>query len=263
MTKLLFGTVADISTLKINEEIFENPDDNVYYLIDCGDAFDHVSVSFELDSHATSSHLASFEISVPTPGIYSEDITVVSADSTNTRTYHVVIEKRFDEDIIVQKYNNVLLVNNNPGTNGGYHFTAFKWYKNSQLVGTGQYYSVGNEASDKLDPDARYFVEMETEDGDLLQSCELSVSFSVSFSLNVAPNPVKAGNIVHVATTYTPGMLEGMNITVKDIYGGTVMQTRARRNTSQITLPSSLAPGTYVVTTEAGGVVLSSKIIVQ
>ncbi len=201
---------------------------------------------------------------VPTPGIYKEDIKVVSADSTQTRTYHIVVEKRFDyNDIVVKKYNNVLLVNNNPETNGGYHFSAFSWYKDGVLVGTDQYYSAGDDISDQLDLDAQYSVEMETEDGDLLQTCMFNVSYSEVFSLQVAPNPVKSGDIINVATTYSPEMLGNMNIIVKNISGGTVLQTRSRSNANHIVLPSSLAPGTYIVTTVAGGVELSAKIIVQ
>ncbi len=257
-------TIADISVLRINDEVFENPDDNIYYLIDCGATLDYVSISFELDSYASSSHLASFEMPVPTPGIYKEDIKVVSADSTQTRTYHIVVEKRFDyNDIVVKKYNNVLLVNNNPETNGGYHFSAFSWYKDGVLVGTDQYYSAGDDISDQLDLDAQYSVEMETEDGDLLQTCMFNVSYSEVFSLQVAPNPVKSGDIINVATKYSPEMLGNMNIIVKNISGGTVLQTRSRSNANHIVLPSSLAPGTYIVTTVAGGVELSAKIIVQ
>ncbi len=203
-------------------------------------------------------------MSIPNPGIYQEDIMVVSADGSQNRTYHVVIEKRFNfDDIIIQKYDNVLLVNNNPDTNGGYRFIAFNWYKNGILVGTGQYYSAGDDASDQLDLDAKYSVEMETEDGDILQTCEFGVTYSNVFSLKVSPNPVKSGSIVNVVTTYSPNMLEDMNIRVRDIYGGIVMQRRVRSNSSQITLPPSLAPGTYIVTTEAEGVELSTKIIVQ
>ncbi len=258
------STVADISILRINGETIENPDENIYYLVDCGDTLNYVSMSFELESYATSSHLASFKMATPVPGIYNEDITVVSGDSSKTRTYHVMVEKRFNfEDIIVQKYNNILLVNNNPETNGGYRFSSFNWYKDGQLVGTGQYYSVGDDVSDQLDWDAEYSVEMETEDGELLQTCEFAAPYSTSFNLKVAPNPVEAGSIVNIATTYTPDMLKDMNITVKNLYGRTVMQQRAGSNTSWITLPPSLAPGTYIVTTEAGGVVLSTKVIIQ
>ena len=257
-------SVADISVLIINGEAIENPDEDVYYLLDCDYNLDYAAVSFELDSFATSEHLASFEMSIPNPGIYQEDIMVVSADGSQNRTYHVVIEKRFNfDDIIIQKYDNVLLVNNNPGTNGGYRFIAFNWYKNGVSVGTGQYYSAGDDASDQLDLDAKYSVEMETEDGDILQTCEFGVTYSDVFSLKVSPNPVKSGSIVNVVTTYSPNMLEDMNIRVRDIYGGIVMQRRVRSNSSQITLPPSLAPGTYIVTTEAEGVELSTKIIVQ
>ena len=258
------GTTANISVLTINGAVFENPDDEIYYLIDCGDNREYVSVSLTLEANATSPHLLEFGMEIPGPGLYREIVPVISADGTNTRTYRITIEKRFDfENIVIQKYNNVLLINNNPETNGGYHFTAFNWYKDSQLIGTGQYYSAGDNTSDQLDLNAMYSVEMETEDGDVLRTCEFTATYSNIFSLKVAPNPVVSGSTIDVTTTYTTAMLADLKITVRNLYGAVVMQERSGNNNSRITLPSSLTPGTYVVTTKAGGVELSTKIVVQ
>ncbi len=256
-------TIADIRVLKINESTYENPDGYIYYLLDCDYASDNVSVTFELEPYATSSHISSFEIAIPKPGIYNENILVLSADSSKTRTYQIVIEKRFNfDDIVIQKYNNVLLVNNNSETNGGYHFTSFNWYKDGQLIGTGQYYSAGDNASDQLDLDAEYAVEMITDDDDVLKTCEFTVAYNV-FSLGVAPNPIKSGSTIDVTTTYTPDMLADMKITIYNLNGAMIMQERSGSNNSRITLPSSLTPGTYVVTTKARGVELSTKIVIQ
>ncbi|MGG5506522.1 MULTISPECIES: hypothetical protein [unclassified Myroides] len=57
-------------------------------------------------------------------------------------TYVVHIEKRMDAThLIYEKYNNVLLVNNNKETNGGYVFKAYEWFKNGVSVGTKQSYA--------------------------------------------------------------------------------------------------------------------------
>nr|WP_321485466.1 T9SS type A sorting domain-containing protein [uncultured Draconibacterium sp.] len=255
---------ATIHELTINGEVYDRPDNNIYYLIDCNDERDKVEIDFSTEANATGNTGLNFEIETPTPGIYRKEIQVTSQDDTNTRTYRVVVEKRFNyEDIVIQKYNNVLLVNNNPETNGGYRFTSFNWYKDGVLIGTGQYYSVGDNASDQLDLNAMYSVEMETEDGDILSTCESSITLKSAFVLKVAPNPVHSGSTIDVTTTYSTEMLTDLKITLSNLYGLQVMQEASGSNNSRITLPSSLTPGTYVVSTKAGGVELSTKIIVQ
>ena len=258
------GAIANISILSIEENTYENPDSEIYYLIDCEDESNQVAVTFTPDAYATSPHVREFNIEIPGPGLYNEEINVVSEDGINTRTYRIVVEKRFNyNDIVIQKYNNVLLINNNPATNGGYRFTAFNWYKDGGLIGTGQYYSVGDNVSDQLDLNAKYSVEIETEDGDVLRTCDFTVSYSNIFSLKVAPNPVRSGSTIDVTTTYSTEMLSDLKISVSNLYGVEVMQEMSGSNNSRITLPSSLTPGTYVVSTKAGGVELSAKIIVQ
>ena len=263
-TMTIESSDASIHSVTINGVTYDSPDQEIYYLIDCNDEKDKVEIDFSTEANATGNTGLNFEIETPTPGIYRKEIQVTSQDDTNTRTYRVVVEKRFNyEDIVIQKYNNVLLVNNNPETNGGYRFTSFNWYKDGVLIGTGQYYSVGNNASDQLDLNAIYSVEMETEEGDLLSTCESSITLKSAFVLKVAPNPVHSGSTIDVTTTYSTEMLTDLKITVSNLYGLQVMQEVSGSNNSRITLPSSLTPGTYVISTKAGGVELSTKIIVQ
>ena len=263
-TMTIESSDASIHSITIKGVTYDSPDQEIYYLIDCNDEQDKVEIDFSTEANATENTGLNFEIETPTPGIYRKEIQVTSQDDTNTRTYRVVVEKRFNyEDIVIQKYNNVLLVNNNPETNGGYRFTSFNWYKDGVLIGTGQYYSVGENASDQLDLNAMYSVEMETEDGDILSTCESSITLKSAFVLKVAPNPVHSGSTIDVTTTYSTEMLTDLKITVSNLYGLQVMQEVSGSNNSRITLPSSLTPGTYVVSTKAGGVELSTKIIVQ
>ena len=263
-TMTIESSDASIHSITINGVTYDSPDQEIYYLIDCNDEQNKVEINFSTEANATGNTGLNFEIETPTPGIYRKEIQVTSQDNTNTRTYRVVVEKRFNyKDIVIQKYNNVLLVNNNPETNGGYRFTSFNWYKDGVLIGTGQYYSVGDNASDQLDLNAIYSVEMETEEGDLLSTCESSITLKSAFVLKVAPNPVHSGSTIDVTTTYSTEMLTDLKITVSNLYGLQVMQEVSGSNNSRITLPSSLTPGTYVISTKAGGVELSTKIIVQ
>ncbi len=255
---------ATIHELTIGDVVYDNPEEIIYYQIDCNDGALSVTLNYSTETNASSSEDREFIVNAPVPGIYEETINVTSEDETKTETYRVVVEKMFPyEDIVVQKHNNILLVNNNPETNGGYYFTEFNWYKDGELIGTGQYYSAGSQSTDQLDENANYSVEMTDEKGDVLHTCDFGVALSDAFNLSVAPNPVRAGSTVIVTTTYNDEMLSDRKITISNMQGTPVFQENSATNSSHITLPSSMASGTYVVTTKAGGVELSKKIIIQ
>ncbi len=255
---------ATIHELTIGDVVYDNPEEIIYYQIDCNDGALSVTLNYSTETNASSSEDREFIVNAPVPGIYEETIDITSEDETKTETYRVVVEKMFPyEDIVVQKHNNILLVNNNPETNGGYYFTEFNWYKDGELIGTGQYYSAGSQSTDQLDENANYSVEMTDEKGDVLHTCDFGVALSDAFNLSVAPNPVRAGSTVIVTTTYNDEMLSDRKITISNMQGTPVFQENSATNSSHITLPSSMASGTYVVTTKAGGVELSKKIIIQ
>ncbi|KOH42808.1 hypothetical protein NC99_43650 [Sunxiuqinia dokdonensis] len=255
---------ASIHSFTIKGEDFVQPDLEFYYRMDCDEQETSVSINYSTDANASSSETNPLVIETPGPGIYRKSVTITSQDESQQQTYHITVEKgfRFDE-IIEQKYNNVLLVNNNPDTNGGYRFTSFKWYKNGQLISTGQYYSAGDDASDRLDPNASYSVELTTTDNQVLRTCEFNIELNSAFALTASPNPVRAGSTIEVVTNYSNNMLVDRTVQITSLYGAPILREVSASNETTITLPNSMAPGTYVVTTVASGVVLNTKIIVQ
>ncbi len=255
---------ATIHELTINGEVYDRPDNNIYYLIACNDDIQSVEINLSSETNSNSSESDVFVINTLAPGIYKKDIEITSQDGSQTEGYNITIEKRFSyEDIIVRKFNNVLLINNNPETNGGYHFESFEWYKDGVLIGTDQYYSAGENSTDQLDLDANYSATMTTQEGDVLQTCDFIISKENVFTMVVSPNPVSAGSFIDVTTNFTTEMLDKMTIRVSNLYGTTVLETASGTNKSNINLPATMTPGTYVVRTKAGGVELSTKIIVQ
>ena len=255
---------ASIHSFTIKGEDFVQPDLEFYYRMDCDEQETSVSINYSTDANASSSETNPLVIETPGPGIYRKSVTITSQDESQQQTYHITVEKgfRFDE-IIEQKYNNVLLVNNNPDTNGGYRFTSFKWYKNGQLISTGQYYSAGDDASDRLDPNASYSVELTTTDNQVLRTCEFNIELNSAFALTASPNPVRAGSTIEVVTNYSNNMLVDRTVQITSLYGAPILREVSASNETTIMLPNSMAPGTYVVTTVASGVVLNTKIIVQ
>jgi len=76
------------------------------------------------------------------------------------------------EAIAGQKWNNVLFINNNPQTNGGYKFESYKWFQNGNPVSEMQFYSAGPSSRDTLNPKDIYKATMHTTDGIRVSTCE-------------------------------------------------------------------------------------------
>ncbi len=255
---------AAISTITIGDQIFENPPQEVYYLMDCGDTADSVDVTIVTETNATINPGSTFTINTPQPGIYSQAVTITSQDGAATQTYNVVVERRFDfSDIVVQKFDNVLLVNNNPQNNGGYEFTAYEWYKNGQLVGTGQYYSAGDDMGDQLDPSAEYHVKMTTVSGEVLQTCIGQILLQHSNQARLYPNPVATGSVITIEADFPAAELEQMEISIYSLTGSLVTKVRSSVPSTQIQLPVNVEAATYIVVLQTPNINKSFKLIVD
>jgi uncharacterized repeat protein (TIGR02543 family) len=93
-------------------------------------------------------------------GIYSEEDTII-------------VETPIPfESVAKEKWGNVLLINNNPRTNGGYDFADFTWFKNNEEVSNLQFYSAGPSSKDILDPKDVYKATMHTTSGMRISTCE-------------------------------------------------------------------------------------------
>jgi hypothetical protein len=71
-----------------------------------------------------------------------------------------------------------------------------------------------------------------------------SVNVSAKSIFTVSPNPAKGG-VIHYEMNFTP--MEGDQLVVYDLMGGHVLTSRVSMFTKELTLPNSLAKGTYLV----------------
>jgi hypothetical protein len=133
-------------------------------------------------------------------------------------------------------------VNNNAETNGGYNFVSYKWFKNGEVVGNMQYYSAGKNVTDHLDANAGYMVEVMTDKGEVLHTCEAKPVLENFQSFVLYPNPVKAGELITVDT----GSEEVRNgeLYVYSISGTLVYRQEVKGAISTFRLNK---PGTYVL----------------
>ncbi len=152
----------------------------------------------------------------------------------------VAIDSR---SVIVQKWDNTLIVNNNFQSNGGYHFAEgmYQWFENGIALpgATGQYYSVGDNASDKLNPRSFYSVKMTTTDGKTLFTCPSTFSSTSNSTFLAYPNPVQVGEAVTVVAELSEEELRGASVQVVDLKGNLIHSENFKGKEMQIFIKNS------------------------
>ncbi|EIJ40455.1 hypothetical protein JoomaDRAFT_3515 [Galbibacter orientalis DSM 19592] len=259
------STIPDIAAIKIGSVSFDNPPNTINYLMDCNNGATSIEIEVLAKANTTVIPRNLFTIETPKPGIYRQTITVTPQNGNSSKTYEIVINKQFDFDgIVIQKFNNTLLVNNNPESNGGYKFVNYQWYKNEVAIGTGQYYSIGPNREDSLDPNASYSVEMTTEDGDVLSTCTGSIEHTQSYNISVTPNPVTAGSYVEVYADLPPNDLKGMQLSLHSLSGQYIKKMETQQQLTNFIIPTGTQTGVYVFYCKTTtGMVKHFKIIVK
>ncbi|KUJ63483.1 hypothetical protein AR687_01990 [Flavobacteriaceae bacterium CRH] len=251
-----------VSQITIGTQVFPNPAKDLSYLMTCSQS--NVNITVVNTTNATITPSANFTITPPKPGIYTQIVTVTSEDGSTTANYSIKIEKPFGFfDIVRQKFNNVLLVNNNPLTNGGYEFVAYQWFKNGVLVGTGQYYTAGNESGNILDVSAVYTVKMTTKDGKVLQTCGGTISLQNSFQAKLYPNPIEKGKVITVEADFPEEDLENLQISLYSVSGQLVKTVKSSTVKTEIQLPPTTEGNIYLVVLENANIKKSFKVIVK
>ncbi|GHT02240.1 hypothetical protein AGMMS49525_05420 [Bacteroidia bacterium] len=217
-----------------------------FYVADCGATGAVISVTTEEpESQVMYKGVAgnTFTVDISRADIYDIEYTVV-AETGDSENYRFKIERFFVfEEITGMKFNNVLYVNNNSDNNHGYHFTAYEWFKNGQSVGTGQYYSVGDNRTDLLDPTAKYSVTLTTDEGKVLHTCVGYVTLQAA-SLRVYPNPTTVSEKVTIEYNSLENPANE-SVKIYNASGGLVSTQTSAGSGSQIVLPSTA--GTYVI----------------
>jgi len=253
---------VSVTSITIAGEVYNNPANQITYLMECGE--NNPNINILNSSNATITPSANFTVQTPKPGIYTQNVKVTSEDGSTTANYTIVVQKPFGfYDIVKQKFNNVLLVNNNPQTNGGYEFTAYQWFKNGQLIGTGQYYTAGNETNNVLDPTASYSVKMTTKDGKVLQTCESTITIQNSLTAKLYPNPVEVGKVLTVEADFPAEDLQNMQISLYSVSGKLVKTVQSSSVLTEIQLPATTESNMYLVVLESGSIKKSFKVIVK
>jgi hypothetical protein len=203
--------------------------------------------------------LSSISMVVNRPNIYLYPFNINAPDTTWTET--LLLERPFAfKDIVVQKANRILFVNNRSEVNGGYTFSDYRWFLGDELIGEGQYYESPSDAmlSDAREP---YRVELNmvlSTDDYIIHTCSDTIKESIisGGKLRVFPNPAATESQLTFAI---PDEWKSRLLALKvDIFNthGTLLSTCAVPADNP-TFHISLPPGIYILKTEIGDVRLA------
>ena len=153
-------------------------------------------------------------------------------------------------NIIDQKRNHTLLVNNNPSLNGGHTFEYYKWYKNGHVIqdrkaggaSKGGYYYAG--IGEELDMGAIYYAEVWDKSGKMYRTCEFTPERKYYGTVSVYPNPLMLTQPVYVEADLDTSELANATIELYSSNGSYIGQFSAERLTP-VTLPEE--KGVYIL----------------
>ena len=202
---------------------------------------------------------STYTANIDAAGFHTLGYSIVAPDGqASERT--VKIEKRFNfNDIVVTRWDNTLIINNNPATNGGYSFTEFKWYRDGAEIGTGQFYSAGALKSNRLDSNAEYSAAATTVGGDTLRTCPASITVTRSAEIIASPNPVSYGETVNVDIASDEA--DKARIEVYTLSGQRLAVKKAEGRITPVAFP--YAAGIYLLKVVSGDTAKDFKIIVK
>jgi hypothetical protein len=206
----------------------------------------------------------SASLNMPLTSGFSNTYYVTASNECQTvSSASAVIARRLD--VIVQKRNHTLAVNNNPATNGGYTFVSYTWYKGDQVIqpelgggiNQGGYYHIDGQ---ELDMYAEYYVVMKDAQGHTYYSCPFTPDRVIHNSISVYPNPLAVSQLVYVNADLEDSALENAVIEIYSSLGSYIGRVKAERLTP-IRLPEE--KGVYILKFRSSEREENFKIIVK
>jgi hypothetical protein len=177
-------------------------------------------------------------ISEDATGDHTVIIAVKNGDIS--REYTVTFRQRFSTLILQHLWDDVMTVNINPDSNGGYIFTGFQWYlDNEAIVGATGRYLLQNGG---LQSGHNYYATLLDITGKTFETCPyLYLDDDV---MSIHPNPIARGSILTVELSDIPASGE---VLLYDI-GGRLLRRYALSEKQHILhIPVTLHQGMYML----------------
>jgi hypothetical protein len=188
---ILPGTGTDIVSIIVNDKELSPEETTIEYVADCDE--DSVALDLEVSPYATVK-IDGVEYTgqdIPlVSGAVTAHIQVVAETGGAVQNYTLKATKAIDESkLYYQRWSDVIAINRNPATNGGYNVEELRWYGNDGSVISAEGYIrlLGRPASD-------YYAEIKVA-SDWRHVCGTVQRKGIS-AVKAYPNPVSRGETV-------------------------------------------------------------------
>ena len=164
------------------------------------------------------------------------EVEVIAIDGQSQK-YTLLAEKYLPLDIFVQRWDDVLSINNNFATNGGYTFVEYEWRRNDVVL------SNEKKGYIHLTQSGTYTATLTTQQGAKLTTCEAKITVMQAKSA-VYPNPAGVGQTVRVEI----GRDAARHISTMQLFdtaGNIISKQTLYDPVSEIAMPDT--PGTYIL----------------
>ncbi|MDR1974093.1 MAG: Ig-like domain-containing protein [Bacteroidales bacterium] len=178
-------------------------------------------------------------ISADEAGDHRATIMLILPDG-EAKTYTITFRQRASSELLRRLWDDMIAVNLNEETNGGYEFVKFKWYIDDEPTGdTGEYLYIENNLAN----DGKYHVELTTSTGKVISTCPYIHAVLQNAGIKIYPNPIVTGNILTIEANSSTS---AQDVSLYDITGH-LLQTYPLNYRQMLQCPIMLPHGIYIV----------------
>ena len=239
-----------VNSIEFENTVFESGCDNpgwvtVDFTMTAGNPNAAFTVTYDNGLQASgniSNNTATF-VAPTTPGDYNAVITIDGC------SYDIVVRVLVGEfsfgnaslPIIDQRWNDVVVVNNNPANNGGHIFVGFQWYKNGVAIPGATY----SNYQEKGGLNGFYSVELIEQDanGNMVYYKTCEMYFNSVSAVKVYPVPANVRQEITIELDLTSEELDGAVLDIYTVTGALVNHVTDLRPITKI--EGFKAQGTY------------------
>ncbi|MHC5202776.1 MBG domain-containing protein [Myroides sp. LJL119] len=255
----------NIDQLIVNGQVFSNVDGDLTIELDCLEDQQgvHIQIKVNKGVEVWPSDDIQIEVVNGQPVNNLVDVTL-SNESGKTKKYQIRLNPKADTSkVLLSKYDNLIFVNNNPQTNGGYRFSDFKIYKNDQLIASQQVYSQGQTIDDQIDFSANYYAILTTQDGQILQTCPVKFAPEDLQDVSIAPNPVRLNEYLEINFKSQNKAFTNSTYQLYNAKGQLLDKGVLTQKESKLYIKNTWTPGSYFLILKYDGITKSFTLLIK
>jgi uncharacterized repeat protein (TIGR02543 family) len=243
--KCVEANIEEIIIDDVEVDLSDSPNDSIINVV--AQECEETAVSLDLGASPQASvtingskYTSGTRIPLQQGNVTTVNIQVESETGDSVKNYQLNIAAPITvSSMYYQRWSDVIAVNRNPATNGGYNVSDVRWYKDGEQVSGGSFIVVSSNESA-----ADYHSEVKTENTNAWHRVCATLETKMPEKITAYPNPVSRGEKVSVQL---PDTYVGSELNIYDIKGLLVKSGLTLPATSNSIDVSELAPGIYLL----------------